>query len=95
MLKLYYVQNGIVVQLLMLVRFLKNYSQILNNKQSKQFKDASDGFSSLIILIDINAIGVSIRHAPSQNFPGSVIPDTEMQGSVIDLLWPIGGLHRI
>ncbi len=26
---------------------------------------------------------------------GSVIPGTEMQGSVIDLLWPIAGVHRI
>jgi hypothetical protein len=41
-------------------------------------------------LYDINQN--RIRHAPN---PGSVIPGTEMQGSVIDLLWPIAGVHRI
>ncbi len=35
------------------------------------------------------------RHAPSPNFPGSVIPGTEMQGAVIDLLWSIAGVHPI
>jgi len=35
------------------------------------------------------------RHAPSPNFPGSAIPGTEMQGSVIDLRWAIAGVHRI
>jgi uncharacterized protein (DUF1919 family) len=38
---------------------------------------------------------IETRHAPSPNFSGSVIPDTEMQGSVIDLLCPIAGVHRI
>ncbi len=38
---------------------------------------------------------LGIRHAPGPNFPGSVISGTEMQGSVIDLLWPIAGVHRI
>ncbi len=35
------------------------------------------------------------RHAPSPNFPGSVIHGNEMQGSAIDLFWPIAGVHPI